>query len=197
MRLVVKGLNEAERYFGRLAKNAPEAPRKASKIVGYHYKRKLERAVQRGTLLPPGARQLTVVMKRYNRARGGGRGTRTPYGLLSRAIRYWVDLRGKLTIGLLDEGPQKVSRSWLAIGRLMSEGRTMKVTRYKRYGFFKKYGLPRRRGEQSYMLRPTTQELNHPARPFIEPFMRKHQNAMIRMYREAFFAKAQGKRYNP
>jgi|GEM_PF-5786031 len=190
LKLETLGLKEAERFMKKAPGNVRKAMPAASKAVGFKYSRILKREMAKGA---PGGRKwepLTTTMKRYRRAKSL-RG-RTPYKQMSGAIRYYVDPRGVLSIGLLDTGPQQASRSWLAKARAMTKAKPILVTDVKR-GFFGKYGtLPSGRG-QSYGLKRETRFLKPPERPIIGPYARAHKQSMFRDYEHVYFQKLAGR----
>ncbi len=189
----IKGADKLAKALKAESRRSEKALNVALRVEGFQLSRALKKEIRQGA---PGGRQfrpLTFLARRW----GGGRQLRPnkPLQRLALAVRYFVAKQKPYEVHVGWTGP-RVSKSWKRLAQLHQKGFTAAMTTSRRRYFARKGGAmsPRAAGRRFLFLKKSTRQFRTPARPILDPFWDRHQEAAWMNIRRNFKRKLAGQR---
>jgi hypothetical protein len=197
---IIKNLKEFQRSLEQAEKARIKAAQTAVKVEGFRLSKVLKQEIKAGA---PGGRPFSPLsaiasMRRY------GAGKRKP-ALFRMAVpvRYRVQYEGNnmtVQIGYVDPSKgARISKSWVRLAQLHQAGGKLPVTEDMRKALaaigarMKKRKINRSKANV-FFLKPTTTQVDIPARPIIDPFWDAHKAEAEHNIALNFYRKMRGER---
>jgi hypothetical protein len=196
VKIVYRNLEQVVKEALGYADRAKKASGDALKVEGYRLMRELKEDLRQGKAGGSVFSPLTEIAKRMRKPIN-----RKPLSKLATAIRYSAGLMGgnpTVSVGFLDAGTKKISKSWMRIAQKAQEGGETPYTYEKRMALYAMGQRLKKRGDPAakffFLLRKSRDVFKTPPRPIIEPFWNAHWSETERNVLINFERKMRGER---
>ena len=180
------GLSNLQKTLKAANKEERKALNTAIKVQGFQTRKELQAQIRKGAQFEP----LTHI------AKYAGKRKSRPLKSLAKALRYEIPQKDPIEMHVGWVG-SKTSKSWKRIAEKQQKGFKVRITDEMRAFFrsrLRKESTVPKRAQQYFKVRKSTEYLETPARPIIDPFWEKNKERIFRNVAKNWARKIRGER---